>query len=408
MKRAVRAQRRALDQLLRRRAAAAKTGSPEEYLRRMPVRDGPPCPPLNAADDHILRRFRRRAKRWFIPDSAIVPAHAAGEHDLTLLVGSPPQVLAAIDRVEHATCRAVRDVWPSFRGMAVGGVDIAPFSEPLRLRAGPGIVRIDVIQPVAGVTLAIDGRVVIEKRAYFEFIPQAGGDACGLAHIHDGRIYRVLVSAGEEMWRQDGGELVRFDSGRIERVGNRFELGSFGERLLQEQLEGVRGTAAAFRLNPEYPTAMEPVGRYAIEAEYHSVPADLAQEARRVDAALMDANESYRWLREQAVLRPPVLQGSLALRGQSFAGPACAYYLPTSPPSVTATTLGSTKLRQRCRTVVTAPPATSVARLPPRIQVLTSRCARWRLAVTCGVRPQWIAPTGSHSAALLPHPRACK
>jgi hypothetical protein len=274
----------------------------------MPIREGPPAPPVAASDTHILGRFRRCARRWFVADSMVVPASAAGQRDLILIVGSPPHVLAAIERVEHETCRAVRDLWPSFRGMAVGGVDLAPFSEALRLRAGPGIVRMEVIQPVAGVTLAIDGRVVPEKRAYFEFVPVDGGDACGLAHVRPGRIYRALVSSGQEVWRQDGGELVRFDAGRIERVGNRFDAGAFGERLLNEQVEGARGTAAAFRLVPEYPTARSPVGRYVVEAEYDAVPPDLAGEARRIDAALMDANAAYRWLREEAVLRPPVLR----------------------------------------------------------------------------------------------------
>ena len=308
MRRAVRAQRRALHRLLARRAAKAKTATPEEYLRRMPVRDGPPVLPVEQADDHILRRFRRRARRWFVPDSAVVAAPAAGQHDLTLIVGSPPHVLAAIERVENATCRAVRDVWPSFRAMAVGGVDLEPFAEALRLRVGAGIVRIDVVQPVAGFTLALDGRPVVEKRAYFEFLPVEGGEAVGLAGVSDGETYRVLVSAGDEMWRQDGGELVRFAKGRIERVGNRFDCGAFGERLLPEQVEGVRGNATAFALAPEYPTAKEPIGRYCIEAAYDAVPPDLAAEARRVDAGLMEANEVYRWLREGAVLRAPVLR----------------------------------------------------------------------------------------------------
>ena len=307
MRRAIRSQRRALDHLLRRRASETKTGSPQEYLRRMPIREGPPALPVEAADDHILRRFRRRARRWFVADSAVVPATAAGQHDLTLIVGSPPHVLAAIERVEHATCSAVRDLWPSFRGMAVGGVDLQPFSEALRLRVGPGIVRIEVIQPITGVTLALDGRVVVENRAYFEFVPEAGGEACGLADVRDGPVYRVLVSSGEDTWRHDGGELVKFRAGRVERVGNRFDCGAFGERLLREQVEGVRGDATEFQLVAEYPTAKAPVGRYRIEAAYDSVPPDLVKEARRVDAQLMAANEVYRWLREGAVLHAPVL-----------------------------------------------------------------------------------------------------
>jgi len=308
MKRAIRGQRRALESLLRRRADAAKADSPEAYLRRMPVRDGPPALPLDSADVHIIRRFRRRAKRWFVADSSIVPATAAGEHDLTLLVGSPPQILAAIERVEHATCRAVRDVWPSFRAMAVGGVDIEPFAEALRLRTGSGIVRIDVIQPVAGITLAVDGKLVVQNRAYFEFVPETGGESCGLAHVQPGRVYRVLVSAGEDLWRRDGGELVQFEKKRVRRVGNRFERGAFGERLSEQDVEGARGSAGVFRLVPEFPTAREPAGRYCIEAEYESVPPDLRGEARRVDAALMAANDAYRSFREEGVMRPPILR----------------------------------------------------------------------------------------------------
>lgn len=308
MKLAIRAQRKALDRLLRKRADAAKTDTPEEYLRRMPIREGPPTPPIERADDHVLWRFRRRAKRWFVADSEVVSAGGAGQSDFALIVGSPSQVLAAIERVEIATCRAVRDVWPSFRAMAVGGVDIEPFAEALRLRTGAGVFRIDVIQAAPGFTLAVDGKVVREKRAYFEFIPEEGGAACGLAHVEPDRTYRVLVTDGEDLWRQDGGELVRFVARRVQRVGNRFDVGAFGERISAEQVEGARGTAAAFELVPEYPTATSPYGRYVIEAAYDAVPPDLVQEARRVDAALMEANEGYRWLREEAVLLAPVLR----------------------------------------------------------------------------------------------------
>jgi hypothetical protein len=311
MKRVARHQRRALDRLLRRRAQTGRFDSPEEYLRRIPIREGPPAPPVRTADPRGVKWFRQRTGRWFLASDSVVPAHESNERDLVLLVGSPPELLAAIERVERATGRAVRDVWPSFRGLLFGGVDFAPFAEPLRLRGGPGIRNVEVIQPIEGVTLAVDGRVVRDARTYFEFLPEESEDAVGLAHVREGVVYRVLVTTGDEVWRRDGGQLVRFESLRplrVAHVGNRFDCGAFGERLLATELEGARGSASGFRLIAEFPTATQPFGRYRIEAEFDAVPPDLDVEARRIDDALSAKNDEYRRLREQGVLRAPFLR----------------------------------------------------------------------------------------------------
>ena len=311
MKRAVRDQRRALERLLRHRSEEVRADSPAEFLRRMPVREGPPAPPLRRADRFGLRAFKRRARRLFIGDHAVVEAAHAGEHDVTLLVGTPAEMLAAIDRVEGETCRAVRDLWPSFRALLTGGVDVAAIAPALLLRTGAGIDLLEAIQPVEGVTLAVAGKPVRDRETYFEFLPVVGGESCGLGEVRAGVEYRVVVSREPNEWRRDGGEVVRFESVqplRIVRVRNRFDRGAFGERLSDAELEGVRGQASAFRLVPEHPTATEPIGRYRVELEFDGMPPDLASEAKRIDLALSEANGEYRRLREQSVLRPPFVR----------------------------------------------------------------------------------------------------
>ena len=79
MKRAVRDQRRALERLLRHRSEEVRAASPAEFLRRMPVREGPPAPPLRRADRFGLRAFKRRARRFFIGDHAVVEAERLDE-----------------------------------------------------------------------------------------------------------------------------------------------------------------------------------------------------------------------------------------------------------------------------------------------------------------------------------------
>ena len=312
MNRAVRDQRRALDRLLRRRSEQVRADSPAEFLARMPIREGPPAPPVRGADPFSLRLFKRRARRWFLSDDAVVSAECAGEHDVTLLVGTPAEMLAAIDRVEGETSKAVRDLWPSFRGLLTGGTNLPAVEPALRLRTGRGVEILEAIRPIEGVTLAVAGRPVRDRDTYFEFLPVVGGAACGLADVRVDIEYRVLVSRGEEQLRHDGGEVVRFESLsplRLVRVRNRFERGAFGERLTDAQLEGVRGPVASeFRLIPEFPTATEPLGRYRIEVKYTSMPPDLRAEARRVDLALGEANGEYHRLREQSVLRPPIVR----------------------------------------------------------------------------------------------------
>ncbi|MHC4411102.1 MAG: GH3 domain-containing protein [Planctomycetota bacterium] len=301
MKLFVRSQRRALDRLLKKRALASGFDSPEQYLGRMPIRVGPPTPPLREPD----RSFRR----WLWLDERARAADEADTHDLRLLVGTPPETLAAIERVEQETGRAIRDAWPSFRKVIHGGVEFAPFADALRLRCGAGIRFVEIIRPALGITLAVRGRLRPEKRVYFEFIPQAGGEARAADSLHSGVPYRVLVTDGDAYWRHDGGCVVRFDGPRhVVSLANRLDVGGFGERLSRDDVEGARGPAQTLALVPEYPTATQPFGRYRIEADYESVPPDLAVEGQRIDAALMEACAGYRRLREASVLRPPWLR----------------------------------------------------------------------------------------------------
>ena len=305
MKRFIRLQRRVLDRLLMKRAHASGFATPEEFLARMPIREGSPNPPLREPDRDAIRAFRRWS--WF--DQAACAASAADDGDIALLVGTPPEVLAAIDRIESETGRAIRDIWPSLRGVVHGGVTFAPFAEALRLRTGAGVRFVEILRPAPGVTLAVNGRLRSGAHAYFEFLPLAGGEARAADALHSGVEYRVLVTDGNEYWRHDGGCVVRFEgSRRVVRVGNRFDAGSFGERLAAVDVEQARGSANALELVPEYPTALEPIGRYRIEASYERVPTDLAAEGRRIDIALSGACDGYRRLREASALRPPWLR----------------------------------------------------------------------------------------------------
>jgi len=301
VKRFVRDQRRALDRLLKKRAEATAFDAPEQYLERMPVRTGPAVEPLRVPD----RSFRR----WLWLDERARAAHEADARDLRLLVGTPPEILAAIERVETETGRAIRDAWPSFRAVIHGGVEFQPFAHALRLRCGTGIRFVEIIRPADGVTLAVKGRLRADKRVYFEFVPLAGGEARGAGALHSGVPYRVLVTDGEAHWRHDGGCVVRFDGPRsVVSLQNSLDAGRFGERLRAEDVEGARGTASRLQLVPEYPSATAPFGRYRIDAEYERIPADLEAEGRRIDAALAAACDGYRRLREAGVLRPPWLR----------------------------------------------------------------------------------------------------
>ena len=269
--------------------------------RSAPIRVGPPTPPLREPDPTF--------RRWLWLDERARSAEDADANDLRLLVGTPAEVLATIERVEQKTGRAIRDVWPSFRKVVFGGVEFAPFEHALRLRCGAGIRFVEVIQAAPGIRLAVRGRLRPEKRVYFEFVPLDGGEARAADALHSGVPYRVLVTDGKDYWRHDGGCVVRFDGPRrVVSLANRLDAGAFGERFSADDLEAARGPAESLALVPEYPTATDPFGRYRIEADYTSVPPDLAGEGQRIDSALMEASDGYRRLREASVLRPPWLR----------------------------------------------------------------------------------------------------
>jgi hypothetical protein len=268
----------------------------------MPIRDEAPIEPLQGPDRDVIRRLLR----WPRLDERARAATEADERDLRLLVGTPTEIHIAIDRVERATGRAIRDVWPSFRRVAFAGVPAAPYLESLRLRCGAGVRIVELIRPAPGISLAVNGRLRADRGTFFEFVPVAGepakdGPALAAGELHSGVDYRVVVTDGEALWRYDGGEVVRFDGPKtVVRVRNRFDDGAFGERMPADAIEA--------RLVPEYPNAISPTGRYRIDASYEVPPPDLAAEGRRLDAVLQEACPGYRRLRDAGVLSPPWLR----------------------------------------------------------------------------------------------------
>jgi hypothetical protein len=310
----IRAQRRALDRLVRKRARASGVRDPREFLRRMPIRDETPIEPLSRPDPDVIQRLLR----WPRLDERARAASEADESDLRLLVGTPTEIHVAIDRVERATGRAIRDVWPSFRRVAFAGVPAEPYRESLRLRCGAGVRIVELIRPAPGISLAVNGRLRADRSAFFEFVPVSGGPAedgsamagggesLAAGELHSGVDYRVVVTDGAALWRYDGGEVVRFEGPkRLVRVRNRFDAGAFGERMPADVISVDEMKA---RLVPEYPTATAPRGRYRIDASYDVPPPDLSEEGRRLDVVLQDGCPGYRRLRDAGVLSPPWLQ----------------------------------------------------------------------------------------------------
>jgi len=247
--------------------------------------------------------------------------------DLRVLVGAPSWCLRLIERVEEKTGLAIRDVWPSWRGLIHGGMAFAPYHGTLRRRVGPGVTFVDCYVAPSGGVLAVQDRdddpsmlLLAGRNVYFEFTRASDPDGArfDLEEVEPGVAYLVHVTSDAGLWAYRLGDVVRFtgtDPPRLRVVGRAdLRLNAFGESVLPTELEAAIAVAARecrcevleFTVLPEYPRPDRSRGRHAWIVEFTVLPPDLERFAGALDRALQRANDEYRTHRAgDAQLLPP-------------------------------------------------------------------------------------------------------
>lgn len=234
--------------------------------------------------------------------------------DVTNISGVPSWFLAVIKGIlAERNASSLHEVWPNLEVFFHGGISFAPYrqiysgiTDPSRMHfretynASEGFFAAQDSPDSSAMLLLIDNDI------YYEFIPLGGSadDAVDISGVVKGKIYELMITCSNGLWRYRLGDTVRIESidpVRVTVAGRtRRFINAFGEELMEDNAE--RGLAEACRLNACAPAnyTVAPVfagasnsGRHQWLIEWQNPPADMNAFARDLDNELRKLNSDY-------------------------------------------------------------------------------------------------------------------
>lgn len=307
----------------------------------------------------LIQRINPFANFFRIPDkqTALLPdwqeklprlAEKASRADITNISGVPSWMMQVLLKVlDLRGASSLREVWPNLEVFFHGGISFAPYREEYRrlcegldmhysevYNASEGYFAVGDCSDAPGMRLLVDSGV------YYEFLPFGAGVPVGIDALEPGRVYELVVSTVNGLWRYRLGDTVRIEGLNPLRVSvagrTKSFINAFGEELMEDNAE--KAVAEACRLSGASITnyTVAPVyahdhtkGRHQWIIEWRKAPASVDDFALRLDAALRRLNSDYDAKRSHDIfldlpLVTPVARGTfhrwLASRGSGKLG----------------------------------------------------------------------------------------
>ncbi len=237
-------------------------------------------------------------------------ARECSQERITAFAGVPSWNLALMRRVlEHTGKHNLLEVWPDLEFFAHGGVEFGPYRQSFReLIPSDGMHYMETYNASEGFFALADDParddmlLMLDYGTFYEF--RDGERIIPLADVVCGRVYPMLVTSNNGLWRYEIGDTVEFTSTnpyRIRFAGRtRQYINVFGEELIVDNAERAlagtcRETGAAvgeYTVAPCYMSLRER-GAHEWIVEFDREPADREAFAERLDEALRALNSDY-------------------------------------------------------------------------------------------------------------------
>lgn len=234
--------------------------------------------------------------------------------NITNLSGVPSWFLAVIKRIlEERNTDNIHNVWPNLEVFFHGGISFEPYREIYKAITDPGKMHFVETYNASEGFFAVQDRLdsksmllILDNDIYYEFIPFGGttADAVGIGGVEQGRVYELMITSSNGLWRYRLGDTVRIESTAPVRISiagrTKCYINAFGEELMEDNAE--KGLAEACLRNEctvsDYTVA--PVfadrghrGRHQWIVEWDQAPNDMDAFARDLDASLRRINSDY-------------------------------------------------------------------------------------------------------------------
>lgn len=279
----------------------------------------------------IVNLFRVPSKEIaLIPDWEVkLPrlAEAAMNENITNISGVPSWFLTVLKEIMRLKgVEKISDVWPNLEVFFHGGISFEPYREEYKsltdaskmhffesYNASEGFFAVQTDEEDSGMLLLIDNDV------FYEFIPLGENEDAiiPLWEVEPGKVYELVISSSNGLWRYRLGDTVRVESVnpvRIRIAGRtKSYINAFGEELMEENAERAVGIVSArlgcavqnYTVAPVF-AKNERRGRHQWLVEWKTRPSDIDLFARTLDEELRKVNSDYDAKRSHTIFLDPL------------------------------------------------------------------------------------------------------
>lgn len=251
---------------------------------------------------------------------------ASLNQDITNISGVPSWFLTVLRKViERAGATTIHDVWPRLEVFFHGGIAFEPYREQYQAITDPAKMRyLETYNASEGFFAVQSSRdshamlLLLDAGCFYEFVPLDECDESQPEHavpawqVEQGRVYALVITACNGLWRYPLGDTVRVESVnplKITIAGRtRHYINAFGEEVMVHNTDAALTRACAehhcqplnYTAAPVY-TTQGAKGYHQWLIEWATPPADLDAFAESLDDALQGENSDYQAKRYKGI-----------------------------------------------------------------------------------------------------------
>lgn len=249
---------------------------------------------------------------------------AAENVNVTNISGVPSWFLTVIKNIcAHRGVDKISDVWPNLEVFFHGGISFEPYRDEYRALTDPSKMHFLETYNASEGFFAVQNDfgdpamlLIVDAGVFFEFIPVDGGDPVPVWEVTKGKVYELLLTSVNGLWRYRVGDTVRIESVaplKIRIAGRtKSYINAFGEELMEDNAERAIASACARTGASIVNYTAAPLfadnkhrGRHQWLIEWEKEPESIEGFAGILDTELRSLNSDYDAKRKHTIFLDP-------------------------------------------------------------------------------------------------------
>lgn len=245
--------------------------------------------------------------------------------DIRTLSGVPSWFLTVIrEVVKAAGAQTIHDVWPNLEVFFHGGIAFGPYraqyeaiTDTSKMRyletynASEGFFAVQDLRAPGSMLLLPDVGV------FYEFDPMDGSEPVKAWEVEQGKVYALIITAPNGLWRYPIGDTVKIESAKPLRISiagrTKLFINAFGEEVMVHNTDAALAATCKtlgcmvddYTAAPVYTTGGTK-GRHQWLIEFATEPKDIAEFAALLDENLRKQNSDYDAKRTGSIFLDPI------------------------------------------------------------------------------------------------------